>query len=350
MTIFFSNVLLLACVFAFVQFSHAEAELRLYRPGPFSPSNDLRKLKSGDSICLGNYPSGINIRCVGSKSDRMATFRIDGKLVKTERAAPFFIGGDKNGIVKKWSSIPKHSFVLECKLASDVVHIRLSISNSCDDSNGGPIRSKEPKPSKRPSRSSSPKPQVPHSPPSSGKDAIGCVIVGTKGVTLSKGWVRRSDGIAFLPHSSSTKLTPSGDSPVYFNFKAKKTGRHAFVVDLTTNGNSEHNDIWIWMEEGFALVKEGRSTLRKTGWIKGFQKLNGRGVALVSGDHDPYSIATWETLQAGKTYRFGIAGRSSKVVIHRSLLYVCEGLECTRYKGRHLQETCIPGSFPSRKK
>lgn len=351
-----SQVAFSLCLFAILQFTQINAEFRLYKPGRFSSaSNYLGALKNGDSICLKKHSSGINIQCVAKESDKMATFRIDGKLVKKETFAPFFIGGDKNGIIKKWTSFPKGSFVLECALRSRTTRIRLTISESCGDS-PRPARSSAPKPSKRPSRSSPPKPtrsprvtRKPSRMPAD-KAKIGCVIVGTKGVKLSKGWVRQNDGIAYLPHSSSTKLTPRGDAPVYFDFKAKKTGRHAFVVDLTTRANSEHNDIWIWMEKGFQLVKEGRPPIRETGWIKGFQKLSSRGVALVSGDHDPYSISTGEILQAGKTYRFGIAGRSTKVTIHRTLLYVCKGIECTRWKGRHLQETCIPGSFPSRRK
>lgn len=345
------------CLFAILQFSNVNAEFRLYKPGRFSsPSNNLGVLKNGDSICLKKHPSGINIQCVAKESDKMAVFRIDGKLIKKETYAPYFIGGDKNGMIRKWTSFPKGSFVLECALRSETTRIRLTISESCSSSPERPARSSAPKPSKRPFQPSRPgpvrSPKAPKKPSGmpGDKAKIGCVIVGTQGVKLSKGWVRQNNGIAYLPHSSSTKLTPKGDAPVYFNFKAKKTGRHAFVVDLTTRANSEHNDIWIWMEKGFQLIKEGRPPKHETGWIKGFQKLSSRGVALVSGDHDPYSIATAEILQAGKTYRFGIAGRSTKVTIHRTLLYVCKGLECTRWKGRHLQETCIPGSFPSRRK
>lgn len=487
---------------------YANAELELYNAGHIDdPLSFVKVLNDGDSICVDQHASGINIRCTGAEKDTTAFFKVNGQRFTKQSFAPFFIAGDKNGNIKPWHSIPIGTVTIECRLTSQTFSVKVNIIQSCpqislspsiaspslspsstaspssvsysetpsrkhgifvrsiglippryfpirhkssfcpvdvvgttkftvecfgsssgtratfrgsegtrrfdkvkpftiseDDENGKPapwipksnqefsircrlnngevyrasglsVSCAVPTPSMTitPSHIISPTWSFAHSPsvsshgespspsPSFSTDKenggplsesqleIGCNIIGVDHTKISEGWKKVNGGLAYLPNSSATSITPKGKASLYFNFTAKKTGRHAFVVDLTTSHKADHNDIWIWMEGGFQLLRDvGIPPKKEIGWIKAYQKLSGRGVAIVSGDHDPHSVSTWEILQEGKTYSFGIGGRSTKVTIHRSLFFVCEGDQCLRWKYRQLQDTCIPGSFPRR--
>lgn len=92
-----------------------QAQLQLYSSGPFG--KPIQILSDGDRICPDDYPTGLNIRCKGSDTDRTATFTLNGKERKPKRRAPFFIAGNKRTIVKAWKGYTEVATVM-CELAS----------------------------------------------------------------------------------------------------------------------------------------------------------------------------------------------------------------------------------------
>ena len=60
------------------------------------------KMKLGDEaiVCPAAYPSGLTLECISPYS--RAAFYVNGKYMHTEYVKPFYIAGDKGGVVKSW--------------------------------------------------------------------------------------------------------------------------------------------------------------------------------------------------------------------------------------------------------
>lgn len=73
----------------------------------------IRPLRSIDTVCLDDHPTGVGILCTGD--GRFATFYQNGVRSNRERKGPFFLTGDVRGRVRAWS--PSTSVVVvRCEL------------------------------------------------------------------------------------------------------------------------------------------------------------------------------------------------------------------------------------------
>lgn len=202
-----------------------------------------------------------------------------------------------------------------------------------------PSLSSTPVPSQ--SLSSSPIPSTPTStsslvspPPSVLSDtqrSAGCIIINAVSdlvSPISNGWVIDGDGLTFRKWEDSETITNEGQSPLYYNITATRNSRFAVTVDMTTRKHAEHNDIWVrFQPRGFQGIR-GEKLKIETGWVKGYHNEYGRATKLYTTDFDPHSLSTAIELSNGETYSFGISGRSSKLTVHRIVLFPCSGYAC----------------------
>lgn len=103
-----------------------EEGLYLYTAG-FS-SKYLFELKNGTEICLDDYPSGVNVRCLGSS--RYARFTVNGNFFRSEYHEPFFLAGNVNKYVRRWKNIPQ-SALIRCTLFMPKRNYRASVTFTC---------------------------------------------------------------------------------------------------------------------------------------------------------------------------------------------------------------------------
>lgn len=100
--------------------------LYLYTAG-FDPRY-VAILSNGMNICTEDYPTGINIRCVGDS--RLARFIVNGVRVRTEYKAPFYLTGDVRGRIRAWDQPPEEA-IIECKLVDPKRDFKASVTFRC---------------------------------------------------------------------------------------------------------------------------------------------------------------------------------------------------------------------------
>lgn len=276
--------------------------------------------------------SEFSVSCAPSTSAKRVIFGVDGKVVQIDWKTPYLISGETIGnaaIPLPWDTYPMTSFNITCELDDGTLEVASEVGVYCDTDE---LRLEE-------SPAPFPSPMEGEEPPS------GCVFMNAASVQISDGWVPLVDGLVFKPYDDSRKISQAGVAPLVFNFVPAETSRYAIVLDMTTNGGSDHNDVWMsFTPGGFQIMKEGVSK-RQDGWIKGYHNKNGRAAIVSTVDRNAHSISTGDVLTAGAEYEFTVSGRSSKVVLHQVLLFPCEGLGCHRSGWRGMQNSCIPDSI-----
>lgn len=149
--------------------------------------------------------------------------------------------------------------------------------------------------------------------------------------TLPEGWVvdNENEGLTFRKGDDSTSITPKRVAPLYYSVTANADKRFAIVVDMTTRGNADHNDIWVRFSEKIQATHSGDSVIRE-GWVKGYHNENGRATRTFTVDFTPHILSTGIVLQTGMAYKLGIGGRSSKVTVHKIYMFSCAENSCQR--------------------
>lgn len=305
----------------------------------------------------------FTIECGPSLSATVARFRLTlldksmswkrrGIPIRRDLAPPFTVTSEIDGILQPWSP-PSTAFVVRCAL-NDGRRVASRIRVKCPPGH---------KPAPNASKPSSNLFKLSHTNVSSEDqrvynedgtlDSLGCVIINATSVNqLPFDWEFTHDGVGFRMADMSKSIMKSGNSALNFTFRARKAGRHALVLDLTTSHKSDHNDVWIRFQPGgISLRKAGHSEklVSEDEWVKAYQKQNGRGASIASGDYDPHSIISAQVLQPNQLYTLSVAGRSSRVVLHRVIVFPCDQYnrdQCLRWRWRNLQNACTPGSFP----
>lgn len=180
----------------------------------------------------------------------------------------------------------------------------------------------------------------------------GCIVLDARrdlDSPLSEGWSvdNANEGLTFRKGDAREFITKEGKSSLYYNVRATVSSRFAIVVDMTTRANSEHNDIWVNFQPGGLQVMLKQKAVSKDRWIKGYHGENGRAAVTLNVDFTPHAISTGKILTRGDTYRLGIGGRSSKVTVHRIVLFPCEGVGCQRSSTWTATLTrCLGGRLP----
>lgn len=162
----------------------------------------------------------------------------------------------------------------------------------------------------------------------------GCVIINAKASTFSDDWLETEEGLIFRPHVDGTYVTSAGKFPLSYQFTPAVTTQYSFIVDMATAHNKEHNGAWAsFPTGGFQLMRGGvinEDERKGQGWTKVYHNGNGRETVSSTVDFAPHSMATKEVLMEGVSYEVLLSGRSSKVEVHRIIMFPCEGSGCQR--------------------
>lgn len=246
-----------------------------------------------------------------------AIFYVNGVKVKFEGVMPYFIAGDKGGRATAWNGYPMdESFSLSCRLSDGTIS-NMTLTVMCDESN-------EPVPSGESEEDMSGDGVT--------TSSSGCVVIDAKATTLSESWVERDDGVVFRPNVDGTYVAAGGLFPISYMFTVPITSQYAFIIDMTTAHGTEHNDVWAWFPAGgFQLMRGGiinEDERKGQKWTKVYHNMNGRALISSSVDFSAHSMATKEVLQEGIDYEILLSGRSSKLVVHRIIMFPCVGTGC----------------------
>lgn len=264
-------------------------------------------LKDGMTFCPKMFPSEkFSIFCAQSDTSRFANFFIDDVIVRKEKAKPYYIRGDRDGFIRPWKDYPKN-FEVRCRL-SDGSSSSAKVRISCEE------------------------PETPRIEPTITTTANGCVVIDARLSPLSEGWTETVDGLEFRAGNRSGEITEKGVSPLMYSFVPPVSSRYAFVLDMTTRQKTEHNDVWArWLDGGFSLMRHGVVFEKiEFGLIKVFHNAKGRAAISSSVDGEAHSISTANVLLKERMQTFYLGGRSTRVIVHRIILFPCEGRSCER--------------------
>lgn len=270
----------------------------------------------GMNFCPDIFPTGrFTVQCVESTDSTRAVFYVNSVVQKSEGAKPYFIAGDKGGKAAAWLDYPVDEiFSLGCHL-NDGTNSEVALTVKCDD--------------------------IPDPSPEDGimpgdgvlTSSSGCVVIDAKATTLSEDWYETDEGIVFRPHVDGTYVAKAGLFPISYKFTAPLTAQFAFVLDMTTAHSTEHNDVWAWFPTGGFQLTRGvinEDERKGQGWTKVYHNSNKRDCLASSIDFSPHSMATKEVLEEGVEYEILLSGRSSKLEVHRIIMFPCSGIECQR--------------------
>lgn len=295
--------------------------------GAAATSDNQVQIRSGTTFCPQRdvASSDFTVYCTPAEqtspeqTSPAAVFRVFADKVARDTTVPYYIAGeDAAGNPNAWTGAPTGPFSIACVLSNGVKSRVYNVRVECPDP----------------------------TPADSGSDDTGCVVMQALDTTLSAGWTAdHVDGVTFNARNRSKELTRAGLSPLLYSFVPPITARYAFVVDLTTRGRADFNDIYAQFTPGGWEARRGTNSTVLRGWVKGFQSQFTRGAWIATSvDHRPHSMSTNRVLDAGTEYVVQIAGRSNDVTVHRIIMFPCEGEGCDRKKWRSKQETCAPGS------
>lgn len=278
----------------------------------------LYPISNGMTFCPEEFPFGeFTVQCVESDTSTSALFLINGSKAKSESVAPYFVAGDAGGKAYAWHGYPMDEpFTLSCQL-SDGVTSTVTMTVMCEEDDEDPRVTDE----------------------DISVDGVmttqtGCVIINAKASTLSDDWLKTDEGLIFRPHVDATYVASAGKSPLSYQFTAPVTTQYAFIIDMTTAHSTEHNDVWAsFPAGGFQLLRGGiinEDERKGQGWTKVYHNGNGRELVSSTVDFAAHSMATKELLNQGVSYEVLLSGRSSKVEVHRIIMFPCEGSGCQR--------------------
>lgn len=178
------------------------------------------------------------------------------------------------------------------------------------------------------------------------------VVIDLSQVTPAEGWskVSRSgfNGLIYEKNKVHGIDRPGARGKMCFNVHTKASGNYFFAALSYAPHNTEHNDMWVNSPDlGFQLWQR-RKLWRYAGpeeWLKAYQNNGNKGmsVSLKTKDFDGHRFIV-PNVQAGKTFRVCISGRSYKYEVYRLYLIKCTGLYCTGLPmmdlGRYSPSTC----------
>lgn len=256
----------------------------------------------------------FTVSCAGGETTTRSFFRINSAQVSVDKEAPFYIAGDEDGIANAWTTAPNTSFTLVCAQPGGIKSQARRVRIEC-----------------------------PELPPA---EETGCVVLDATKTELSPAWtLDPAPGVTFNADNRSKELAKSGEAPLYYKFTPKITSQYSFILDMTTRGRADYNDVYMRVNPGGLQLRRGDSVGNRLGWIKGYHAFFSRGVKVSSQiDHVPHSVSTGIILQKDVEYEVGISGRSNRVTLHNIVMFPCEGIECQRKYWKKKQEECLPGS------
>lgn len=322
----------------------------IYEAGTIENSSTRAKafaLSTGGSarFCPLDFGSrGFTVACEVPNATYVR-FYVNGKLVRQENVVPYTIAGNVGNIFSPWKTFPEEAEIA-C-VPSEGLVVEATVRFVCLS----PTKTPKPSPATNQARS------LPDTPTPSDEELLDdfpeaspetkCVVMQATSYSgeLPSGWVESEDSISFRPDNSSTAAIPPGASSVRYTFKAPVDGTYAVTLDMTTEGITDYNDVFLKFDhgDGFTLRKEDATVRGGTGYLKAYHNKNRRATEAFSIDHDPHSFSTASTLTAGSSYDLVLGGRSNKVTVHNLILFPCDPEWCyfTSKEWRRNLDQCI---------
>lgn len=237
-----------------------------------------------------------------------AIFFVDDAEARTEGSEPYYIAGDIDGIPKRWSP-PNGWFTVRCELSNGASKKSARVKVECEPT-GTPDGSDDGGNFEKYSQLI--------------EEEGGCVLMGAKISPYERPWTPLESGLIFKGKLDTLSIAKEGAFPLYYTFTARITSRYAVVLDMTTAHSREHNDVYVRFQGGgLALTRRGVLRFGGTGWLKVYHNDSGRSIKASSVDKMAHSISTMEELIEGQEYTLEVGGRSTKVLLHRAIVFPC---------------------------
>ncbi len=293
-------------------------------------------------------------------------FQLNGKTVRVERHEPYSLTGDLVSIyILRWKSYPPKA-TISC-IPSKGLAVTATVDFSCVEPTQVPnkrpmtlpIARRTPPPRlplpapevadthptavpipkpKPPPRSPLPKPRnfigptpPPLSPQAQKYRRNKCIVInGNEFVSeLSAGWTVEGTAVTYQKDNDYGGVMAGSTSVLVYSFTPPATSAYAVTVDMTSRHHSEHNDIWLRMPDGLNKQHGRSSYYAGDRYIKVFHNRWGRATeAFTPRDTLKWSISTAKKLRRGLPYTISVGGRSTKVTVHRIIMFPCSGFNC----------------------
>jgi hypothetical protein len=317
-------------------------------------------LKSGDSYCP--PPAGFSIFCKGViETAKLVTFHVNGEQVRQEKIIPYTIAGDWAGDAAKWNNYPE-SATIQCT-SDNGDQAEVKVTFKCDGASGSPpspedkggqYKYGEPSseaptteaptteapsneaPSTEAPSNEAPSTEAPSTEAPSTEAATtgapiggsgGCMKIAASSANASN-WDSTGDGGMTYKSGGGDGATPADTDTLEYGFTASGSGTYGIVLDWMVAGTVDNNDVWVQLDAGIKLVRNGGIVNPTQDFIKVYRnEPNNRGISAVSVDFTPHKLET--NLESGKKYTFKVGGRSTKVTMYNVIMYPCNSDDCS---------------------
>lgn len=286
-------------------------------------------LEDGMQYCP-SHP--FTVRCDVPHAENGVYFKLNGQVIHRELRPPFLIvGGDDSGSnINSWDSHPEGSFTIGCYENTKGRNIRgqdieKSLTIACEET---PLQS-PPQNKERATKKSR----------KNFMKAINQVVQGSSDLSIDrKNCVTRraTDFVGEMPSdwkktgryslsyrpddasheiSSLPTVSSMNNNSLTYSIQVPEPGRYAVVLDLTTSGWTDWNDVWVGCSSG----------LWPNNNVKVFHNEKGRSKnTVVTGDDNQlHSLSTAGPLRPGMEYTCFVAGRSSRTTLNGIVLFPC---------------------------
>lgn len=157
--------------------------------------------------------------------------------------------------------------------------------------------------------------------------AAGCVKVPAGAFADAgglSGWNKMGDGLKFKSPNKT-----NGEAAVTAIFEVPKEARYVVVVDMTTQGWTEGNDLGIRFAFGGLMLGNGTKRVGRYAFRRVYHSENGRKSATYAYDGvGPATLSTAEMLSSKSMYYLEIKGMGDGVVVHNVFMFPCDGAQC----------------------
>lgn len=307
----------------------------------FVPAGDA----SGESVALHTgmifcprrvfTSSKFSVICLPSETSRRAKFRVNGRLRRKDNQKPFFLTKEvlrDASTPTPWKNIPKKAFRISCELSDGNVQVVRDVTISCEDE----IDKEEGSGTEFVAQNEDfIDGELEHE-----NVRLGCLVLQAKKAKLPPAWESREDGVVFRPGDTDSKISEPRYARLYYLVIPPVTSRFAIVLDMTTVKEARGNDVWLRFAPGGIQIMRQSAVGKVTGWIRANHRRAGRALETLYFDFNPYSLSSFQVLQKGAKYLLAISGRSAGVIVHRIILFPCEGSECQREEWEEKLSEC----------
>lgn len=393
-----TTLLLVFASLAAAQGTTADGVMQIFEAGRGGTAGPI--LREGLVFCPTTFAGGFSVKCFASAGP--VRFVVNNDTLTTENVTPFYIVGNSGDFVNPWSSYPSIAEIT-CRLPNGVINT-VQVIFSCDLITPSPMADMAmmattpepvsvpdmvpnpfPTPPSRPMATVTPKPlteplilpmlsaptptpvvdftlaavptpvnvaaapitvpivsSAPAQMDAPVQDRANCVIIKATDYIppMTEGWVKEKDCVTFRKNGASSMEADAGTSILSYLFVSPSTSKFAVTLDTTTSGEA-HNSVYLQIAGGFELWRDMQMTTA-SGFVKAFSDTAGRSIAAYSVDEAPHTFVTAVPLRSGNENIIVVGARSTRVSVHRVIMWPCEGTNCdaSSAEWKKMRNTC----------